>query len=82
MTETATRSPEWADVGYAARRLGYGRKAILQLITDGILPVMALAGEERTSHRIPMRFVEDARAAVFSGGQVELREFARQWAAA
>jgi hypothetical protein len=45
------------------------------------MPAMQVRGAERTTHRLPRRLVDEAYAAVMSGGQVELREFARQWSA-
>jgi hypothetical protein len=42
---------------------------------------MQVRGKQRTAHRVPRDLVEKARRVVFAGGQVELREFARQWAA-
>ena len=37
-------------------------------------------GRRRTAHRAPRDLIEKARRIVFAG-QVELREFGRQWAA-
>ena len=73
--------PDWVDVPTASRRTGFDASSILRLIEDGTMPVMQLAGPERTSHRLPRQLIEDARAAVMAGGQVELRDFARTWAA-
>jgi hypothetical protein len=55
---------------------------ILRLIQDGDLPAIQVKGTVRTSHRLPRRLVEEAYALVMAGGQVELRGFARRWAAA
>jgi hypothetical protein len=72
---------EWMDLTVAANRLGYDSATLLRLIADGDLPVMQVRGKQRTAHRVPRDLVEQARRVVFAGGQVELREFARQWAA-
>lgn len=71
---------EWVDVGEAATRLGFDAGTILRLIQEGALPAIQIAGRARTAHRLPRSLVEEARRVVFAGGQVELREFARQWA--
>ena len=72
---------EWVDLSYASERTGFSSVAILRLIQDGDMPAMQVRGAERTTHRLPRRLVDEAYAAVMSGGQVELREFARQWSA-
>jgi hypothetical protein len=72
---------DWVDVSYASERTGFSAVAILRLIQDGDMPAMQVRGAERTAHRLPRRLIEEAYAAVMGGGQVELREFARQWAA-
>lgn len=71
---------EWIDLGVAAPRLGFDTATILRLIQDGDFPAMQVRGRKRTAHRVPRDLVEKARRVVFAGGQVELREFARQWA--
>jgi hypothetical protein len=72
---------EWVDVGVAATRLGFDAGTILRLIQEGALPAIQIAGRARTAHRLPRRLIDEAYAAVMAGGQVELREFARQWSA-
>lgn len=74
-------SDEWVDLNYAAARTGFSPLALLRLIQAGDMPAMQIAGGERKSHRVPKRLVDEAYVAVMRGGQVELREFARQWAA-
>lgn len=71
----------WLEVSDAAARLGFDSDTILRLIRDGDIPVIQIAGKVRTSHRVPRRLVDDVLAAVMAGGQVELRAFARAWAA-
>lgn len=75
------RSADWVDVAYASGRTGFSHVAILRLIADGDMPAMQVRARKRTTHRIPRRLVDEAVAAVMAGGQVELREFARQWVA-
>lgn len=72
---------EWMDLADAAPRLGFDAGTILRLIQDGDMPAIQLRGQKRTAHRLPTALVNEARRRVFTGGQVELREFARQWAA-
>jgi hypothetical protein len=72
---------EWVDLSYASARTGFSPLRLLRLIQDGDMPAMQIAGGERKSHRVPKRLVDEAYAAVMHGGQIELREFARQWAA-
>lgn len=72
---------EWMDVGVAATRLGFDAATLLRLIEAGDMPSIGIKGAQRTARRIPRLLVEEARRAVFAGAQVELREFARQWAA-
>lgn len=72
---------DWVDLTYASERTGFSSVAILRLIQDGDMPAMQVRGSERTTHRLPRRLVDEAYAAVMAGGQVELREFARQWSA-
>lgn len=72
---TAAADDDWVDTAYAGTRLGFSTVTIWRMAKAGHIPSMR-AGSAR---RIPRRFVEDARAAVMSGGQVELRDFARQW---
>jgi hypothetical protein len=72
---------DWVDLTYASERTGFSSVAILRLIQDGDMPAMQVRGAERTTHRLPRRLVDEAYAAVMAGGQVELREFARQWSA-
>lgn len=82
MAESQTAAAdEWMDLTDAAARLGFKPLTLLRLIRDGDFPVIQIAGRERTTHRLPRALVEEARRVVFAGGQVELREFARQWAA-
>ena len=71
---------DWVDVSYASERTGFSAVAILRLVADGDMPAMQVRSRRRTSHRLPRRLVDEAYAAVMAGGQVELREFARQWA--
>lgn len=72
---------EWMDLPDAAVRLGFDAGTILRLIQDGDMPAMQLRGGKRTAHRLPTALINEARQRVLAGGQVELREFARQWAA-
>lgn len=72
---------EWLDLSAAADRLGFDPDTILRLIQDGDMPAMQLRGAKRTTHRLPTALVDEARRTVFAGGQVELRDFARRWAA-
>lgn len=72
---------DWVGVEYASDRLGFSQSLIKQLITEGVMPVLRLAGARNSSYRIPFRLVEDAYRAVMSGGQVELRDFCRTWTA-
>jgi hypothetical protein len=74
---TSVADDDWVDTAYAGARLGFSTVTIWRMAKAGLIPSMR-AGSAR---RIPRLFVEDARAAVMSGGQVELRDFARQWAA-
>ncbi len=78
---TESADGEWIDVGDAAARLGFDAATLLRLIEDGDMPWIGIKGRQRTARRIPRLLVEEARRVVFAGGQVELREFARQWAA-
>ena len=79
-SRASAESADWVDVAYASDRTGFSDVAILRLIQDGDMPAMQVRAAKRTSHRIPRRLVDEAHAAVMAGGQVELREFARQWA--
>ncbi len=81
LVATAEPADEWMDLGVAAARLGFDAGTILRLIQDGDMPAIQLRGAKRTAHRLPRSLVEEARRVVFTGGQVELREFGRQWAA-
>jgi excisionase family DNA binding protein len=72
---------DWMDLADASDALGFDSDTILRLIHDGDMPAMQIRGKRRTSCRLPRRLVDEAYAAVMSGGQVELREFARQWSA-
>ena len=80
-SRASVESADWVDVAYASDRTGFSDVAILRLIQDGDMPAMQVRAAKRTSHRIPRRLVDEAHAAVMAGGQVELREFARQWSA-
>jgi len=80
-SRASAEAADWVDVAYASRRTGFSAVAILRLITDGDMPAMQVRARKRTTHRLPRRLVDEAHAAVMAGGQVELREFARQWAA-
>jgi excisionase family DNA binding protein len=78
----ATEKPasDWVTITDASERLGFSRELIALLIREGVMPSIKLAGTAgRTTHRIPRRLVEDACAAVMSGGQVELRDFCSRW---
>ena len=72
---------EWVDISYMAEKTGFDEVTLRRLIDSGDLPAMQVAGAARTSHKIPRRLVDEAYAAVMAGGQVELRAFAREWAA-
>lgn len=72
---------EWVDLGYMAGKTGFDEVTLRRLIDSGDLPAMQVASAQRTSHKIPRRLVDEAYAAVMAGGQVELRAFAREWAA-
>jgi hypothetical protein len=80
-SRASRKAADWVDVAYASRRTGFSAVAILRLIQDGDMPAMQVRSFKRTSHRLPRRLVDEAYAAVMAGGQVELREFARQWSA-
>ena len=75
------KSVNWVDLAYASDRTGFSEVAILRLIAEGDMPAMQVRARKRTTHRIPRLLVDEAFAAVMAGGQVELREFARQWVA-
>lgn len=81
MGQRARASSEWVDIAYASERTGFSSVLILGLIEDGDMPAMQVKGARRTAHRLPRRLVDEAHAKVMAGGKVELREFARQWAA-
>lgn len=72
---------EWVDLGYMSERTGFDEVTLRRLIESGDLPAMQVASAQRTSHKIPRRLVDEAYRAVMAGGQVELRAFARAWAA-
>lgn len=72
---------DWIGLADAALALGFDSDVILRLIRDGDMPAIQIRGKRRTAHRLPRRLVDEARRMVFTGGQVELREFARQWSA-
>lgn len=74
---------DWVGLADASLALGFDSDVILRLIHDGDLPAIQVRGKgkSRTAHRLPARLIAEARQLVFAGGQVELREFARQWAA-
>lgn len=76
-------SGDWIGLADAAAALGFDSDVLLRLVRDGDLPAIQVRGrgKSRTAHRLPARLIAEARQLVFSGGQVELREFARQWAA-
>jgi hypothetical protein len=78
---TPASADEWIEVGDAASMLGYDADTILRLVRDESWPSIGIAGKRRTARRIPRALVTEARQRVFAGGQVELREFARQWSA-
>ena len=80
-SRASRKAADWVDVAYASRRTGFSAVAILRLIQDGDMPAMQVRSFKRTSHRLPRRLVDEAYAAVMAGGQVELREVARQWSA-
>jgi hypothetical protein len=77
----SVEAADWVDVSYASERTGFSSVMILRLIADGDMPAMQIKASERTTHRLPRRLVDEAHAKVMAGGQVELREFCRQWAA-
>jgi len=83
VTAITALNGDWIGLADAAVALGFDSDVILRLIHDGDMPAIQVRGrgKSRTAHRLPARLVADARRLVFSGGQVELREFARQWAA-
>jgi hypothetical protein len=83
VTAITVLAGDWVGVADASLALGFDSDVILRLIHDGDLPAIQVRGKGkgRTAHRLPARLIADARQLVFSGGQVELREFARQWAA-
>jgi hypothetical protein len=81
MGSPAAESEDWADIAYAAEQTGFSSVLILGLIESGDMPAMQVKASKRTAHRIPRRLVDEARDTVMAGGQVELREFARQWSA-
>lgn len=72
---------DWIGLAEAALALGFDSDVILRLIHDGDMPAIQIRGKSRTAHRLPRRLIDEARRMVFTGGQVELREFARQWSA-
>lgn len=74
---------EWVDIGYAANRTGFDEMTIRRLIECGDMPAMQVTGASgsRTFCKIPRALIDEARAAVMAGAQVELRAFARAWAA-
>jgi hypothetical protein len=72
---------EWVDLGYAADKTGFDEVTLRRLIDSGDFPAMQVKGATRTSHKIPRRLVDEAYAAVMTGGQVELKSFARAWSA-
>lgn len=74
---------DWIGLAEAALALGFDSDVILRLIRDGDMPAIQIRGKQgnRTAHRLPRRLIDEARRMVFTGGQVELREFARQWSA-
>jgi len=77
----AAIADDWMDLAEAAPALGFDADTILRLIHEGDMPAMQIRGKRRTSCRLPRTLVEEARQRVLAGGQVELREFARQWSA-
>ena len=74
---------ELVDLGYAAEKTGFDEYTLRRLIDSGDLPAMQLANAtgDRTFRKVPRALIDAAHAVVMSGGQVELREFCRQWAA-
>jgi hypothetical protein len=78
---TLTPSGDWVDISYASDRLGFDSWTILRLINDGDLPAIQVKGQVRTAHKLPRGLIDEARAQVMAGGQVELRAFARRWCA-
>lgn len=80
-SRASSESADWVDIAYASERTGFSDVLILRLIDDGDMPAMQVKARSRTAHRLPRRLVDEAYAAVMAGGQVELREFARQWSA-
>jgi hypothetical protein len=80
-SRASAESADWVDVAYASERTGFSDVLILRLIAEGDMPAMQVRASARTTHRLPRRLVDEAYAAVMAGGQVELREFARQWSA-
>jgi hypothetical protein len=80
-SRASVNAADWVDVSYASKRTGFSAVAILRLIAEGDMPAMQVRARKRTTHRLPRRLVDEAHAAVMTGGQVELREFARQWSA-
>lgn len=72
---------EWVDLGYMSERTGFDEVTLRRLIESGDLPAMQVASAQRTFHKVPRRLVDEAYAAVMAGAQVELRAFARAWAA-
>jgi hypothetical protein len=85
VTETAetTAKPDgdWLTIGAFADLLPFSSSLINQLCNEGVMPSMRIAGAKRNTHWLPRRLADDLRAAVMSGGQVELRDFCRTWAA-
>lgn len=81
MGSRASDTEDWVDISYASGRTGFSDVLILRLIQDGDMPAMQVRSKRRTTHRVPRRLFDEAYAKVMSGGQVELREFARQWSA-
>jgi hypothetical protein len=81
MGSRASDTEDWVDIAYASDRTGFSDVLILRLIQDGDMPAMQVRSKRRTAHRVPRRLFDEAYAAVMSGAQVELREFARQWSA-
>jgi hypothetical protein len=85
VTETAetTAKPDgdWLTPGAFAEGLPFSTSLINQLCNEGVMPSMSIAGAKRSTHWLPRRLADDLRATVMSGGQVELRDFCRTWAA-
>ena len=79
-SRASASAKDWVDIAYASERTGFSSVVILGLITDGDMPVMQVRAAKRTTHRVPRSLVDEAHATVMRGGQVELREFCRQWA--